>query len=371
MHKYCSHKLPTWTESDTLGRNVSAVFGAFVLVNETDGSPRQLDLDQIGAILGSVKATGLLDPAHVSQAELHVVVSCGVWGKVVEGLDCTKASRAVASKVQGLPNVSVHTYNGNAYEYPATHFLWQLACASPDRIFVYFHNKGVKNSLKNRHPSRISAEMLMFNEVVAPWRHYVRLFSDPATAPDAAGFAASQIDFYWHNFHWMQGRFISRLAEPYMATSRFYYEKRWLRTVPTNKEESACGAGPPVAGQAVNKGINTTYVSRGLEGVRFYATLFCNTSKKISRVFNSKYFFPRSNDFTEDLKRFDRNIRGAAPVQTDLPAAGRFTRRVGSAPPRAKPSPSRTHYKTRTFLQEWRQWRRNQRQKPQKTTTAE
>ena len=82
MHQHCSHKLPAWTESDsTLGRNVSAVFGAFVLVNEKDGTPRQLDLDQIGAILGSVKATGLLDPAHASQAELHVVVSCGVWGQ--------------------------------------------------------------------------------------------------------------------------------------------------------------------------------------------------------------------------------------------------------------------------------------------------
>ena len=360
MHKNCSHQLPTiasFEETDTLGRNISAVFGAFVLVDETNGAPRQLDLDQIGAILGSVKATGLLDATYASQVELHVVVSCGVWGKVVEGLDCTLASRAVASHVQGLPNVVVHTYKGNAYEYPATHFLWQLACASPDRVFLYFHNKGVKYNLKRRFPSRIADEMLMFNEVVAPWRYYVWLFSDPATAPDAAGFAVAEVNFFWHNFHWMQGSFISRLAEPYQAPSRWYYEKRWMRNVPSNKEESACGTGPPVVGQAVNKGVNTTFVPEGLEGVQFFSSLFCNTSKKIHRVFNPKYFFPMRNEFAEDARQFDGDIPAAAPGRTTLRASSRLTRHSGrgaSSPSRVRPSPMRDAYNKRSQLPERR-----------------
>ena len=373
MHNNCTHRLPTsksFEENDTLGRNVSAVFGAFVLVDETNGAPRQLDLDQIGAIVGSVKATGLLDAAYASQVELHVVVSCGVWGKEVEGTDCTLASRAVASHVQGLPNVVVHTYKGNAYEYPATHFLWQLACASPDRVFLYFHNKGVKYSLRTRHPSRIADEMLMFNEVVAPWRYYVRLFSDPATASDAAGFAASLANFFWHNFHWMQGSFISRLAEPYQAPSRWYYEKRWMRNVPSNKEESACGTGPPVVGQAVNKGVNTTFVSEGLKGIRFFSSLFCNTSKKIDRSFNPEYFFPRRDEFAEDIRRYNDSIPADAPGQTALPAAGRLAGYTGdaddlSSPARVRPSPLRDAYNKRSQLPERRHRHTNQRRRRQ------
>jgi hypothetical protein len=130
-----------------LERSLTVVFGAFGRVRK-DQKPQFIDVAHITSILCSVQLTGLLEPRFASQVEFHVVVSCGSsWGVALPSvgeIDCSEFARQATFAVKDSANVHIHVFHGNAFEYPALHWLWQLACSSPERLFLYFHSKGTR-----------------------------------------------------------------------------------------------------------------------------------------------------------------------------------------------------------------------------------
>ena len=130
-------------------RKLTVVFGAFGRLLKSDSGrlkPREGDLAQIRAILASVRQTGLLDGQFASQVDFQVVVSCGTgWGRVPKDIDCSEVAAQATVSVRHLLNVHVHVFHGNAYEFPALHWMWQLGCSSdPEQLFLYFHSKGTR-----------------------------------------------------------------------------------------------------------------------------------------------------------------------------------------------------------------------------------
>jgi hypothetical protein len=129
-----------------LERSLTVVFGAFGRVHK-DQKPKFIDVAHITSILCSVQLTGILEPRFASQVEFHVVVSCGSrWGVAppVGEIDCSEFARQATLAVKDSANAHIHVFHGNAFEYPALHWLWQLACSSPERLFLYFHSKGTR-----------------------------------------------------------------------------------------------------------------------------------------------------------------------------------------------------------------------------------
>ena len=192
------------------------------------------------SIISSVELIGLLDRTLLlDRLEFHIVISCGKMLRhkledsqtdvVVSA--CTKAAHATLSpRVMNLPNVFVSIYGGNAFEWPAIHLLWQLASASPQRKFLYFHNKGARQLLDLRQTDghqRTLVEMVLFRETVAPFMTYLELF---AAYPDisSAGLIQSKFNFPWFNFFWASGLLLSSVREPPEVKDRFHYEIDWL-----------------------------------------------------------------------------------------------------------------------------------------------
>lgn len=292
-------------------RKVTVVFGAFARLRNGGGA-RLEDIAQIHTIMSSVVATGMLGGEGMpGLVDFHLVVSCGYWGRVSErGAQpamCTNATAEIARPVISFPRVFVHTYHGNAYEYPALHWLWQLGCADHEGVFLYFHSKGTKYSKVQRHKFRIPTEMMLFREVVAPWRTYSKLF-DSNPSLEMAGWFVSLKTFVWHNFFWATGSFLRKLAEPlhpsHVEGDRWYYEKLWLKDMPKDSRLSACPTGPPSFGTVASRGAES-HRNHHAQALAF-AAFGCSTSSKIGLLVH-RHMGIAEKAFVQELKNFDES----------------------------------------------------------------
>jgi hypothetical protein len=117
----------------------------------------------------------------------------------------------------------------------------------------------------------------------------VQLFAENPNL-DTAAYAVASTGFHWHNFYYINGPFVSRLAEPNSsAKSRFYYEKTWIREMPTHPETSACSGLTPVFGQRVSKGIEIT--THAVAKNTAFQVAKCEVGKTPLRVSANKMFF--------------------------------------------------------------------------------
>ena len=219
----------------------TVVFGAFISLDRSTLAPDVTVQTQIASILASVEQAGLFDRSILErQLEFHIVVSCG--GMLTASTDsddkaprisaaCDKAAHeTIDTRLRNLPNVYMSVYAGNAFEWPALHLLWQLARKTPERKFLYFHNKGARHlgvPWKTKGHQRILHEMVLFRETVAPFWSYLELF---AAYPDlaSAGWLKSNFNFPWINYFWASGHLISSVKEPPKVLDRYHYEITWL-----------------------------------------------------------------------------------------------------------------------------------------------
>ena len=144
---------------------------------------------------------------------------------------------------------------------------------------------------------------MLFNEVVAPWRSYMELFSERPDL-DSAAFGVSNHKFHWHNFYYMRAVFLRRLAEPKQtAPDRFYYEKGWVREMPADLGASACSGSAPVFGRRVaKKGVEVELKKEGQN--KAFQVLGCSTRKVTSSAINKAHFYPRAKLLKERVMEY-------------------------------------------------------------------
>ncbi len=127
----------------------------------------------------------------------------------------------------------VHTSTRNFYEFPGLHVFWELSCRSPEKIFLYFHNKGVTHM---QGKSRRWNELVLFFEVVSSWRYVDHLFFTNSSV-DTVGVAASTGNAQWYNFFWARGSYVATVVEPQSDMERHWHE-RWLGLI--SRQGSLC-----------------------------------------------------------------------------------------------------------------------------------
>ena len=233
---------------------IEVVYGANIL-----SFARHKTMSIIEAQLESLELVGLFQPEH---AHVHVVLSyifsTGTSADSAVESACSDAERsgnlstvqrrsrssrsrrssghdqADASKAMALIGEQVRRRNGtlysrmgeNLHEWPALYRLWQLACKSPNHLFLYFHNKGVTRDLFSG-TRRALSEMVLFKEVVASWRAVRSLFALLHPVVRHAGIAPAEGGWEWFNFFWVMGNHAMKTVQPIVNTRRHYYEN-WL-----------------------------------------------------------------------------------------------------------------------------------------------
>lgn len=231
--RFCSNGIPGHNTSIN-GGNITIVYGVTFI-----GHVDQKQMGLVSSQLESLQMAGLLNEPSV---DVHIVVSHARGLQPSDNI--TKIDDpwgVLKGKVtQMAPRASMHFSRSNLFEYPAVHFLWAQACRNPESIYLYFHNKGAtrtkhvwSNGIRS---NRTLDEMILFQNVIAPWRDVTFLFSYHGEALQHMGIAPADAGWEWFNFFWARGSYLSRRVEPIFTSRRHYYEV-WLARAAVHQDE--------------------------------------------------------------------------------------------------------------------------------------
>jgi len=109
----------------------------------------------------------------------------------------------------------------NLYEYPGLKALYEESVKNPDKIYLYFHSKGMW--FWGDEPVRYYGEKILFDTVIKPWKDAIEIFN---TRPkiNKVCFGCSDTGFCWYNFYWVKGSYVATLNPPIISKDRYYYE---------------------------------------------------------------------------------------------------------------------------------------------------
>jgi hypothetical protein len=163
--------------------------------------------------LGQLRSTGLLEAA-----DLHVHLTG-------DGPDVAMARSWIRDIA---PTAMIHASSENRFEYPGISLIWRLATERPQRIYLYFHSKGVASRgwIFGRGSRRTPEERRIYQAVIVPWRRILGIFDADPTV-NKVGLCASEAGWMWFNFWWARGSYLASCEEPIVTTRRHYYED-WL-----------------------------------------------------------------------------------------------------------------------------------------------
>lgn len=137
--------------------------------------------------------------------------------------DCLEETiRMVKDFLPTESDYTIQTSTKNEYEYRGIQWIHTLAQEHPERIFLYFHSKGMTAP----NLDKINDSKKLFQEVIVPWKKVLHIFHTKKKV-NKVGFAGSDKGFMWFNFWWARGTYLATCETPAITDDRFYYEY-WL-----------------------------------------------------------------------------------------------------------------------------------------------
>lgn len=112
--------------------------------------------------------------------------------------------------------VQTHYFINN-FEYEGLKLLHSRAKEHPERLFLYFHGKGMVFH-QHKH-GRIADELALHHAVIKPWQEVFRIFAKNNEV-QKAGFTCSPEGFVWFNYMWIRGSYLSRCSAPQVFANR-------------------------------------------------------------------------------------------------------------------------------------------------------
>ena len=148
-------------------------------------------------------------------AHLHIVL-CSDNDK-----DLTlKCQSKILEILPNHENIEFTLVYNNTFEYPGFDVLYRDALAHPDKIFLYFHSKGMVYYDTNQ---RLPLEKILTEKTIKNWRHVLDIFNKNASVSKVC-FTPSDRGFCWYNFFWVRGTYLNACSKPYISTDRYVYE---------------------------------------------------------------------------------------------------------------------------------------------------
>lgn len=124
----------------------------------------------------------------------------------------------ICQKIEFTP---VHT---NRYEFPAIIKIRELAIENPDKIFIYFHSKGMVNHNHNTYRTILENKLTLSTFI--NWDETLYKFN---TNPNIqkAGLMPGESGLIWFNFWWARGTYLASCKPIVESDDRFVCEV-WL-----------------------------------------------------------------------------------------------------------------------------------------------
>jgi predicted nucleic-acid-binding Zn-ribbon protein len=163
-------------------------------------------------------------------AKLYIIISC--------------EDNNILNDVINLINISLSSinnelyeitcFNNNYYEYYGIKKLYDIAQREPDKLYVYFHSKGMFHWYNNKPHKRSEDEEILTANLIYLWNDIIYIFENNNNI-DKIGYVPAHGGHIWFNFYWVRGSYLINCEDPIISDSRYYYEV-WLGT--GNKNDS-------------------------------------------------------------------------------------------------------------------------------------
>ena len=158
---------------------------------------------------------GLIDCDLASNADISIVLS-GNKNTIEEAE--TQIRRLLSPHCD---NLQFDYEYENLYEYPGILKLYKTAVSDPDKIYLYFHSKGMVFS--DQTNQRTTLEKNVYNVVILNWKNAINIFdNNPNINKVCCG--CSEKGFCWYNFFYIRGEYLQKCNKPIISDNRYYYE---------------------------------------------------------------------------------------------------------------------------------------------------
>ena len=192
-------------------RNIAIVYNVFI-------APLANWQGIVAGQLLQLRSYGIL-----SEADLYIhVTDC--YGLVDDAIKLMKSI---------VPDVIISTSTKNEYEYHGIKLIHDLAKLDPDRIYIYFHSKGMSHGLY----SRSLVDITLLTTTFLNWRKEIQFLGNngvekvgvfPAFGDvNPFGILGQKGGWIWYNFWYATGKYLAKCPEPRLTSDRYYYEE-WL-----------------------------------------------------------------------------------------------------------------------------------------------
>lgn len=158
-------------------------------------------------------------------AKLHIVLSEDTGSDLI-GICKDEILDLMKTKINDdiIYNIDFTLVNENTFEYPGIDILYQKANEHPDKIFLYFHSKGmVFHSNDALNNERLPLETALLREVVAKWQKALDVFNNNANISKVC-LIPSHSGHCWYNFYFIKGEYLLNCEKPEISNDRYVYE---------------------------------------------------------------------------------------------------------------------------------------------------
>jgi hypothetical protein len=152
-------------------------------------------------------------------SKLYIVISCA-------NHEITEEVTSLASEYMSKYAFKIETHRENYYEYHGIKKLWELSHVEPDKVYLYFHAKGMKDAYSNDN-SRHRYEKYLTSATLSCYRNAINLFRQNDRLMKIGLFPSRHHlpnDFIWMNFFYARGSYLATCDKPIIKSNRFYYE---------------------------------------------------------------------------------------------------------------------------------------------------
>ncbi len=166
--------------------------------------------------LNDIIASNILE-----KSKLYIIVSCDndILSEVIDFIN-------TCLKEEDKQKTNIESYIINFYEYYGIKKLYELAKDEPDKLYIYFHSKGMLNWYNNQPDKRSEDEVNLTMYLIHGWRDIFNVFENHQNI-NRIGLVPSFGGWMWFNFFWVRGDYLNTCEEPIISDNRYYYES-WL-----------------------------------------------------------------------------------------------------------------------------------------------
>lgn len=157
----------------------------------------------------------LVDCKLAENADIDIVLS----GTEEEIVSAKSEIMNILSQVNS--NVQFSYSYENTYEYPGIAKLYEKANEDPEKIYLYFHSKGM---VFYGEAKRNKIEIYLFEKIIKNWENILDIF-EKNPDKNKVTLGCSMEGFCWFNFFWVRGSYLKNNCTPPIITdNRYYYE---------------------------------------------------------------------------------------------------------------------------------------------------